>query len=294
MRGSLSIFLLLIAACSSSDEAQEEQPADQTLARHERAGDIASSLDRPHEAVAQYQAALKRAEARDDLAEIANLSFNLAVAQLRANKPEDALATATRARAEIQRRGGSPIPALALAEATAHYRTGSAAKADQMAAELEQGSSTDVADGASFLRGMIADERGDEAGLRAAIDRIQVQTIPVRRADRRELEARLALREDDLPAARAAALEAAEIRQEILDYRGMARALSVAAIAAERAGDRETAADLYLRAGRSAAAQADPVTARPWLQQALRLTRNPQTAEAVRAALALLDESQSE
>ncbi|HET6160055.1 MAG TPA: hypothetical protein VFE34_17045 [Dongiaceae bacterium] len=294
MRGSLSIFLLLlIAACSSADEAQEEQPADQTLARHERAGDIASSLDRPDEAVAQYQAALKQAEARDDLTEIASLSFSLAVAQLRANKPEDALATATRARAEIQRRGGSPIPALALAEATAHYRTGNAAKADQMAAELEQGQSGEIADGASFLRGMIADERNDEAGLRAAVRRITAQATPVRRADRRELEARLAVRQDDLPGARAAALEAAEIRQEMLDYRGMARALSVAAIAAERAGDTEGAADLYLRAGRSAAAQSDPVTARLWLDQALRLTRNPGTAEAVSAALTFLDESQN-
>lgn len=289
MTRALSILLLLLAACSSSNEGQEAPPADETLARHQRAGDVASSLDRPAEAVAQYQAALTQAEARDDLAEIGNLSFSLAVAQLRANRPQDALATASRARAEIARRGGSPIPALALAEATAHYRTGNAAKADQMAAELEQGRSDDIADGASFLRGMIADERNDEAGLRAAVDRIADQAAPVRRADRRELEARLALRQDDPSGARAAALEAATIRQEVLDYRGMARALSLAGVAAERAGDTEGAADLYLRAGRSAAAQSDPAAARPWLDQALRLTRNPETAEAVRTALDLLE-----
>ncbi len=295
MRGVLSVLVLLaVAACSSSDEGQPEPPADQTLARHQRAGDVAASLDRPDEAVAQYQAALKQAEARDDLAEIGNLSFSLAVAQLRANRPEDALATATRARAEIERRGGSPVPALALAEATAHYRTGNAAKADQMAAELERVRAGDVAGGASFLRGMIADERNDEAGLRAAVNRLAGQATPIRRADRRELEARLALRQDDPGGARTAALEAADIRQEILDYRGMARALSLAGIAAERAGDTEGAADLYLRAGRSAAAQSDPATARPWLNQALRLTHNPETAEAVRTALELLSEPRAE
>jgi hypothetical protein len=295
MREVLSVLLLLaVAACSSSDEGQAGPPADQTLARHQRAGDVAASLDRPGEAVAQYQAALKQAEARDDLAEIGKLSFSLAVAQLRANQPEDALATATRARAEIERRGGSPMPALALAEATAHYRTGNAAKADQMAAELERESSGEVAGAASFLRGMIADERNDEAGLRAAVNRIRDHATPVRRADRRELEARLALRQDDPGSARAAALEAADIRQEILDYRGMARALSLAGIAAERAGDTEGAADLYLRAGRSAAAQSDPATARPWLEQALRLTHKPETVEAVRTALELLGEPQGQ
>jgi tetratricopeptide (TPR) repeat protein len=294
MRSGLVLCLLLsLAACGSTENPQPAQPADETLARHERAGDIASSLDRPDEAVIQYEAALRRAEARDDLPEIANLSFSLAVAQLRANRPEDALATATRARAEIERRGGSPMPALTLAEATAHYRTGNAAKADQMAAELQTGTTSEVADSASFLRGMIADDRNDEAGLSAALNRITDQTTPVRRADRQELEARLALRRDDASAARAAALEAAQIRQEIKDYRGMARALSVAALAAERAGDAEGAAGLYLRAGRSAAAQSDPATARPWLNRALKLTHDPETAEAVQAALKLLDEPQT-
>jgi predicted ATPase len=46
------------------------------------------------------------------------------------------------------------------------------------------------------------------------------------------------------------------------------------------------AADLYLRAGRSAAAQSDAGTARPWLERALSLTRDSSTEEAARTALA--------
>jgi tetratricopeptide (TPR) repeat protein len=146
MRWAAAIFVALsIAAGGSNKEPEEPQPADQTLAPHKEAGDIAVSLDRPEEAIAQYQEALKRAEARDDLKTIAELSFSLAVAQLRANRPEDALATATRARGEIARRGGTPMPALALAEASTHYRTGNIEKAAQMAAELEQNGASEVA-----------------------------------------------------------------------------------------------------------------------------------------------------
>jgi hypothetical protein len=66
----------------------------------------------------------------------------------------------------------------------------------------------------------------------------------------------------------------------------MARALAVAALAAERADERELASDLYLRAGRSAAAQSDAATARPWLERALSLTGDDATKQAAEAALA--------
>lgn len=293
MRWAAAIFVALsAAACGSNNEPEAPQPADQTLARHEEAGDIAVSLDRPESAVTQYQQALKRAEARDDLKAIAELSFSLAVAQLHANRPEDALATAARAQGEIARRGGTPMPALSLAEASAHYRTGNIERADQIAAELEQNGASEFADGASYLRGMIADERNDVAGLKAALDRIADQTTPVRRADRAELQARLDLHQDNYGRARLAALEAAGIRQDTLDYRGMARALSIAALAAERDRDFEGAADLYLRAGRSAAAQSDPETAKPWLERALAVTRNAETADTVKAALKSLAANQ--
>jgi hypothetical protein len=229
---------------------------------------------------------LTQAQARDDLQAIADLSFNLAVAQLRANRPQDALTTTQRARAELVRRGRPPFPALLLAEATALYRLEDRDQADAVAAEVEGAGDADAAAGASFLRGLIADEAGDEAGLRAAAQRLSGVSAPLRVADRLELQARLDMRQGDLALARAAAMQAAGIRQEGLDYRGMARALAVAAQAAERSGDKELAADLYLRAGRSAAAQSDADTARPWLERALRLTSDDATEQAAEAALA--------
>ena len=280
------MLLLLLAACSSSKEQPAGAPEDQTLARHEQAGKIAYGLDRPDEAVAQFEAALKQAQARDDLRAIADLSFNLAVAQLRANRPQDALATTQQARAELIRRGSQPFPSLLLAEATALYRLGKRDEADSLAAGIETSGDSEAAAGASFLRGLIADEADDDAGLRGALARLSGVSAPLRVADRSELQARLALRQGDFAGAHAAAMQAAGIRQEAFDYRGMARALAVAALAAERSGEREAAADPYLRAGRSAAAQSDADTARPWLEKALSLTSDSATEEAAKTALA--------
>ena len=281
----------LLAGCSSKpvDPGPKEDP---TLAQHQRAGELAYSLDRPDEAVAQYQSALAQAEARDDLTAIGNLSFNLVVAQLRANQAAAALATAHQAQAELQRRGSASFPALDLAEATALYRTGDAAQADRAAARLQTGTDADTLASASFLRGLIADERSDGAGLDAAIqalgsagpgntgDQQGTALKPDRQADLAELQARLARRQGDFAKARQQALLAADLRRNLFDYRGLARALAVAADAAERGGDAAAAADLYLRAGRSAAAQHDPQQARPWLKQAIHLTADP----AIRAA----------
>jgi enoyl-CoA hydratase/carnithine racemase len=52
------------------------------------------------------------------------------------------------------------------------------------------------------------------------------------------------------------------------------------------AGDPKAAADLFWRAGRSAAAQSDAGTARPWLERALRLTNDDATEQAAEEALA--------
>ena len=285
MKRAAYALLVLLGACGGN-EAQPAKPLeDQALVRHEQAGKIAYDLDRPEEAVAQFEAALTQAQARDDLKAIGDLSFNLAVAQLRANRPQDALKTTQQARAELIRRGSQPFPSLLLAEATALYRLEQRERADVLAAEVEGSGDADAAAGASFLRGLIADEAGNEDALRAALGRLAGVSAPLRVADRLELQARLALRQDDFATARAAAMHAATVRQEGLDYRGMARALAVAAAAAEQSGERELAADLYLRAGRSAAAQSDAATARPWLERALSLTQDDATKDAAEAAL---------
>jgi hypothetical protein len=305
MKGGLGLLamLFLLAACSS-DAPAPAVPPDPSMQQHERAGQLAYSLDRPGDAVTQYRQALTRAEARDDLPAIGDLSFNLAAAELRANQPDAALATARRARAELARRGSPGMPALDLIEATALYRIGQPAAADRLAAQLQGGDAeTDAA--ASFLRGLIADDRSDLAGLQAASEALNragtanagtrtagtgtADKAPAvkstQQADAAELRARLARRQGNFAEARSAALQSADLRRDLLDYRGLARALSVAADAARQGGDLPAAADLYLRAGRSAAAQDDRTQARAWLDQAIGLDQDPAITEAAQQAL---------
>lgn len=286
----IAIALLMLAGCGGNSDPPPGPPQDQTLIRHERAGQLAYSLEHPAEAVAQYQSALRQAEARDDLDAIGDLSFNLVVAQLRANQPAGALVTAKRARAELLRRGGASFPALDLAEATALYRTGASAEADALAATIQDSADQGTAFSASFLRGLIADDANNADGLAAALGRLNTPSGPAQQADRAELGARVARRGGDTAQAKSGALQAADLRRVSLDYRGMARALALAADAARLAGDKPAAADLFLRAGRSAAAQNDPETAKAWLQQAIDLSQDSAVADAAQAALETLTE----
>jgi hypothetical protein len=68
---------------------------------------------------------------------------------------------------------------------------------------------------------LIADERGDQAGL-AAADALNAAKTPPLEADFAELAARLALRRGDPARARQQAARAAELREATLDYRGLA------------------------------------------------------------------------
>ena len=265
------VLLCCLAACGGSATDTNTDPTDETLQRQIDAGHLALQLERPEEAVARYQDALKRAQARDDLAAIGDLGYNLAVAELEANHPDKALEVARSTDQEVKRRGGVAFAGLTLVEATALYRTGDLDAADELAKKVTASGDSEAAARATFLGGLIADDHGDEAGLAAATQALKASTDPSLQVDAKELEARLSLRQKSFAAAQQEAEQAAELRQKTLDYRGMARALAVGGEAASDAGDAKAASDLYLRAGRSAAAQDDVDLARKWLEESARL-----------------------
>jgi hypothetical protein len=283
---------LLPAACGSTPD-EPPAPVDETMRRETNAGQLAFSLEHPDEAAKRYRAALVRAQARDDLSAMADLGYNIAVAELRAGSPDRALAAARDAREEVESRGGQPYAGLLLVEATALYQTGNAAAADSLAARAVAGADAEAAARAIYLRGVIADERGDTRILAAAASALSTTTQPALQADAAELAARLALRRNDLRIAGDAAARAVALRRDTLDYRGLARALALQATAAQRAGDARSAADLYARAGRSAAAQGDTSHARQWLQQAVALApASPATRDALRLLSTLAPDAQ--
>ena len=281
----LPVFVA-IAGCGSAHRA--EAPGDAMLRQNARAGDLALSLDRPEEAITKYQAALARARARDDNTAIGDYGYDLAVAQLAANQPEQALASVRMTRADLARRGAVSFAALDLAEAVACYRIGDKEESNRIAARVEAGADPVAAARASFLRGLIADENNDAPALDRAIARLAGDGSVPAQADMAELSARRDIRRGALVAATAEAERAVDLRRGDLDYRGMARALSVAADAEFHAGKAAEAAALYLRAGQSAAAQGDEQMARQSLRRALELSHDAALLDAASRTMAEL------
>jgi tetratricopeptide (TPR) repeat protein len=241
----------LLAGCSATPKGPPDDPA---LTRLDHAGGIAFNLEQPEQAVTQYRAALDRAHVRDDGSAIADAGFNLATSQLRAGDPAAALDTVRQIQTELARRGVADA-GFGLITATAEFRLHDLAAADATAAALTGAADPALANAAWFLRGLIADMRGDAPGLAQAAAALTPAADP---ADITELRARLT-HDSTL------ALIAADKRRDALDYRGMARCL---ALAADFTPDPARSADLYLRAGRSAAASHDPDDARAWFQAA--------------------------
>lgn len=262
----------VMAGCGSPHRA--DAPSDAVLRQNARAADLALSLDRPEEAITKYEAALARARVRDDDAAIGDYGYDLAVAQLAANQPKQALATVRMTRADLARRGAASFAALDLAEAVACYRVGEKEEGSRIAAQVEAGVDPVAATRASFLRGLIADENNDSPALDQAIARLARDGSVPAQADMAELSARRDIRRGTLVAAIAEAERAVDLRRSDADYRGMARALSVAADAELRAGKAPEAAALYLRAGQSAAAQGDEQMARQSLRRATELSHD--------------------
>jgi tetratricopeptide (TPR) repeat protein len=265
------LSVLALAACGASGPVDSGPPPDVKLDQANNAGTQALSMDLPSLAVRQYKVALSRAYERDDAGAIGDVAYNLALAQMKAGDSKGAIATAREARAELDRRRAAVPPELILVQAAAAYRSGDVGAAAGAAQDvLDRGAKDpDVVRRAWFIRGLVAADRSDAAGLAQAIAALAAPTKQADlEADRQELQGRAALLANDPAGALSLFEQSASNRQQALDYRGMARALSLAGDAALRSGRAVDAADLFLRAGRSALLQGDTATAAPLLKRA--------------------------
>jgi hypothetical protein len=103
------------------------------------------------------------------------------VAQFAANQRREALASARLTQTELVRRGLAVFPALVLVEAVAFYRSGAGREADRLAAQVEAGGDPAAAARAAFLRGLIADEAGNQVELERPWRGLRI-SLPPRRA----------------------------------------------------------------------------------------------------------------
>jgi tetratricopeptide (TPR) repeat protein len=282
-----------LAGCGGAPEPPP--PPDQEMESLYRVARFAYDRGQYQQAAILYDRVLARAYARDDLAAISEIGYESALARLREGRPGEAAAQARRVREELDRRGGEPFAELFLVEAVALYVSGEPAAADAAAdaALSRAGNGTAVAARATYIKGMIAADRKDPAGLGGAIAALGTPVQPDLRADTLELVGRQRLLEGKPDAALPILIETADLRRETKDYSGMARALAFAGEAAESTGRAVEAADLFLRAGRSAAQQPDRRDAKAWLERAVALatrTDREDIADAAREQIAKLSD----
>ncbi|MBE7728215.1 hypothetical protein [Komagataeibacter sp. FXV3] len=263
---------LALAGCGGGGQAVT-QPGDTTLSQDMDTAKDAVGLERLSVAEQQYRAAGQRAIARDDVTAIGDAGYNLATVQLDEGKSQDALSTVTATRSALAMRGQTGDDAgLDLVQAGALHRLGQDTEAAAAASRAAGAQDTDIVEKAQLIRGLIADDSGDQATL-ASVDayfaNLTGKLPDGWTADAKEIAARnLLATGGSTQTAMQDAMQAATIRQTQVDYRDMARALGVAARAADKAGNTQVAAQLYARASQSARQAGDKTAADRWAKQA--------------------------
>lgn len=294
----ITIAMFTSVGCGSRQTAPQGPPVDKDLERTNRAARTAFKNGQIQQAANLYRQTLERAYLRDDLAAAIDARYNLAVCLTLLQSDQEALALVIQARAELSR-AGQPLPTdILLLEATILYRLGKSQAAWLLTEDILQVTDTvpsAVQSKTHFLRGLIANERGDLLKLREEITALANSNSPVIRADREELIGHLSLTERRWNEAVLAFDEAAALRRQILDYRGMVKALAKAGEACERAGRSVPASRRYLRAGQSTALQGNSGQAQIWLTRAAQLAEqggDENIAQEARLQLAQLQKDQ--
>ncbi len=264
MRGAL-LALLLLAACG----ARTPSPTalrDELLQRQLATARLALDAGRAEESARLYGQALARARERDAAEDIAEAATGRTAALLARGDARGARAQADEALAELARRDAAPPATLLLASAAARLRAGDGPGAEDAARRVVAAGPADAAARAWFLLGLLAAERRDAAALEAARMGLGTPAGAAFRADAAELAGEAAWLSGDAAGARRLAAEAAGLRRDVLDYRGVTRALRLSA----RATPGAEAGDVLLRAARGAAARRELAEARALYAEAAR------------------------
>jgi tetratricopeptide (TPR) repeat protein len=287
------ISLLTSASCGSRQTAPSGPPVDKDLERTNQAARAAFENGRIQQAAELYRQTLKRAYLRDDLSAAIDAKYNLALCLTLLQSDREALELVRQSEEELAHAGWPLPPDILLLEATIRYRLGQTQAAWHLAENILKNpntASSAVQSKTHYLRGLIANDRGDSAALVTEISALAKSGSPIVRADREELIGHLAMMERRWDEAILAFDEAADLRRQTLDYRGMVKALAKAGQANERAGRLVPASRRYLRAGQSAALQGNSDQARMWLTRAALLAEQGGDENIAREAHLQLDQ----
>ncbi|OUI88602.1 hypothetical protein HK11_05545 [Acetobacter sp. DmW_043] len=252
-----SAALMSLAACGSTSQPAPAAFDDSVYAQAMDTGESAFDLKRYKVAMSEYRTAGQQALKRDDGPAMAEAGYNLAVSQLAAGQPQDALKTVQDVSQTLLIRHDTSVVSLKLVQAAAYYQLKNYTQAIEDAAAPMAEADKDLAGRAALIMGLAGYDSGDNAALQRAYTRLHNMKKPVSvsvLADKKEIEA-LSLIKTNPAQAMSLAREVADLRRDEGSYNEMSRALALAARAASISGDHAGAASLWARAAQSAAAQ---------------------------------------
>ncbi len=287
------VSVLLAAGCSSPKPAATSDPELTRVTATAR-----QSFDKgsPSQAARLYLRALNMARATDDAFEIGNNAYNLGACLIGMEKYEDARALLAEARREFERLQRDPADIILLeAKAALGLRQLDAAVvlADQVVPAARSGGGR-YRVLVALLKARVACERGDTAGARLELSKIQRELNAgkdaVVQAEAAGVSGLVCTMENDPGKAALAYDLQAESFRRAAKYRDMALALGRAGQSYAAAGILVPAGDRYHRAGRSLFAQGDELEALRMVEAALNAAEASGNKDALQRIMALFDE----
>ncbi|MBS1103005.1 hypothetical protein JK202_08230 [Gluconobacter sp. Dm-62] len=229
------LMVLTLGGCSSSTATKAPKP-DQPYEDAMDTGKSVYGIGQATQAEAQYRTAMDRALMRDDAGAIHEAGFNLATVLLAEDEPQKALQSLRETEAALSLRNFSDTSDLAVIRAAALYRLYDTVFASQAVGRALQSSDMGIRERALYLSGLIAADLRQDTVLAQRVNDLTIFHETSATVDRQELVARLNLLRGQPELAYSAALSVVKSRRDVLDYRGMRRALALAADAAEGSG----------------------------------------------------------
>lgn len=280
-----AVIIMCLSHCVPVNVPKPEVREDERLEQLNNSARAAFRQGAVAQAEKLYQRVLRRAYIRDDLQAIVDAKYNLGVCRLRLRRYESALATALSAERYAAGIGDRPLADILLIEAQILYRMGNGDDAWRISERLIKEIQVIPRETSAMLhalRGRIACKRGDLDTAKEELGAMGEVNDDYLLAERAELIGCIQFREGGFQNAAGAFDEAVSFHRKSLHYSLMAEALARAGEAYERGGDPGTAANRFLRAGRSAQLQEMAEKAIQWLTLASALGRRagkPETAK---------------
>lgn len=288
-------LLIGLAACGNP---QKDPPKDDPLGRTMDVAGQAVFYDRLQQAEINYKKSYQYALTRDDNTDIENAGYNLAIVQLDLGKLQTALSTVHMVRNDLYIRKLNSSTQLDLVEAAILYRLHRGNEALNLLQNALHSPHEDVKERAYFFSGLIANDNGNLQLLSDSVQKLDQLLAKSKKidedswkADQGELHALLAFKKGNYNEALTTARYVEVSRREQIEYRAMIRALIIQALVNQAQGHSLEAAQLFLRAGKSAALLKDYENARQYLNQVQSLHADELTYRSASQALsALTDE----